>query len=201
MYNWREMTPEQRDYALRLRKVQRRPWHGPPHRRGETTLYHLTAANYEHRPVIGASVERMSEFERLLLEVISCKSEHVLAWCVLPNHYHLLVDSVNILGVISDIGRLHGRTSFGWNREEKCRGRKCWHRCVERAMKSGRHKWATLNYVLHNAVHHGYVGSWEDWPYSNVMDYLAAVGGKRAREYWEKYPVLDYGKGWDDPWL
>ena len=38
-------------------------------------------------------------------------------------------------------------------------------RIVERAMRSDRHFWATLNYAHHNPVHHGYVARWTDWPW------------------------------------
>ena len=34
-------------------------------------------------------------------------------------------------------------------------GRKVFFRAVERAMRSDRRFWATLNYVHHNPVHHG----------------------------------------------
>ena len=53
MYEWRKMTPEQREEALRVRKLFGLPWHGPPHFHGERVLFHVTAACYEHKPVIG----------------------------------------------------------------------------------------------------------------------------------------------------
>lgn len=64
-------------------------------------------------------------------------------------------------------------------------------------MKSERHFWATLNYVHHNPVHHGYVKQWQDWPFSSARDYLAEMGKERAAEVWREYPLLDYGKDWD----
>jgi putative transposase len=68
-------------------------------------------------------------------------------------------------------------------------------------MKSARHFWATLNYVLNNAVRHGYVERWQDWSYSNAVQYLAEVGHDEAERRWREYPVLDYGKDWDPPEL
>lgn len=68
-------------------------------------------------------------------------------------------------------------------------------------MKSEAHFWATLNYVLHNAVHHGYVSRWQDWPYSSAAEYLAEVGHDTAARRWRQYPVLDYGREWDPPEL
>ena len=97
------------------------------------------------------------------------------------------------------IGQLHGRTSFEWNGQDNTRGRKVWYRCVERSMRNERHRWATLNYIHNNPVHHGYVQRWQDWPFGSAIEYLEHVGAEQAGEIWRKYPVLDYGKGWDDP--
>ncbi len=65
-------------------------------------------------------------------------------------------------------------------------------------MKSIGHFWATMNYIHHNAVHHEYVDKWEDWPFSSARRYLKAFGKDKAAEIWRKYPILDYGKRWDD---
>jgi putative transposase len=64
-------------------------------------------------------------------------------------------------------------------------------------MKSIRHFWATLNYVHHNPVHHGYVTEWQDWPWSSAAEYLKQMGRARALEIWKQYPIMDYGKKWD----
>jgi putative transposase len=122
----------------------------------------------------------------------------VSAWCVLPSHYHVLLRAERVCEAISALGRLHGRTSFRWNGEDNARGRQVWCKAADRHMRSAAHYWATVNYIHHNPVKHGYVGRWQDWPYSSAIEYLAAVGPGRAAELWHAYPVLDYGRGWDD---
>ena len=107
---------------------------------------------------------------------------------MLPNHYHLLVDSLDILALLEMHGHLHGRTSFRWNGEDARRGRQVWHRTAETAMKSERHFWASLNYVLHNAVRHGYVKRWQDWPYGNAAEYLEDVGRDLAETAVSRVP-------------
>lgn len=199
MYAWRRMTAEQRRATLRERRLHRQPWHSPPHRVGDTCYYHITAACYEHRPVVGHSSDRMSEFEKSLLETVRPLCEQVVVWALLPNHYHLLVRTLDIKRLLKQLGRLHGRTSFEWNGQESRRGRKVWCNVVETAIKSEGHFWATLNYVLNNPVRHGYVQQWLDWPYSNAADYLASVGRATAERIWREFPVLDMGKDWDPP--
>src|SRR5262249_942473 len=136
MYVWRRLTPAQREAVMEERKQYPRPWHGPPHHVAESGLYLLSAACYEHRPVIGFSPQRMAAFEAELLETVHEHCEAVFAWVVLPNHYHLLAQAPDIEGLLSALGRLHGRTSFRWNGEEICRGRQVWHRAAETEMKS-----------------------------------------------------------------
>lgn len=199
MYRWRRMTPEQRQQALDGRQRRQVPWHSPPHYDSDAEVYLVSAACYEHRPIIGASPARMGDFEGALLEVCRQTCPQLFAWIVLPNHYHLLVHTPDVMQLLAMLGRLHGRTSYQWNGEETCRGRQVWHGAAETAMKSEGHFWASLNYVLHNAVRHGYVERWQDWPYSNAAQYLAEVGRDEAERRWREYPLLNYGDDWDPP--
>lgn len=201
MYRWRQFDARQRREVLEYRKQNRLPWHSPPHYTSDTPLYMITAACYEHRHIIGHCPQRMADFETELLDTANNACRKIFAWVVLPNHYHLLADTLQVKQLLHNLGQLHGRTSYRWNGEEDRRGRKVWHNAAETAMKSERHFWATLNYVLNNAVHHGYVERWQDWPYSNAETYLAETGRKTAEQIWRDYPVLDYGKDWDPPEL
>jgi putative transposase len=199
MYRWRRMSPKQRAAALGSRRTHHLPWHGPPHYVADSGLYLMTAACYEHRAIIGESPERMAEFEATLLESTQASAQSIFAWIVLPNHYHLLVRALDVKRLITALGQVHGATSFRWNGEDEMRGRKVWHCAAETEIKSEGHFWATMNYVLHNAVRHGYVERWQDWPYSNAAAYLAEVGHDLAKQRWQSYPLYDYGKEWDPP--
>jgi putative transposase len=66
-------------------------------------------------------------------------------------------------------------------------------------MRSDGHRWSTVNYIHHNPVRHGYVMRWLDWPFSSAADFLREVGREEALRLWKEYPLLDYGKGWDEP--
>ena len=182
---------------LRTRLLAHHPWHSPPHRESDGGRYLLTAACFEHRPVIGRDPSRMASFEDQLLHTCRSLSGHVFAWVVLPNHYHVLLQTADVFALLHEIGRLHGRTSHVWNGEQNCRGRQVWCKAAETAMKSDRHYWATLNYVHHNPVKHGYVSRWQDWPYSSAVSYLEAMGRAEAERVWAEYPTLGYGDGWD----
>ena len=193
------MTTEQRDRILRWRKGLGRPWHTPPHPLGASGEFHLTAACYEHHSIIGHSPERMDAFcDQLLESLATCR---VHAWCVLPNHYHLYLETDDLKLTLANLGRLHGRSSHAWNGEEHQRGRRVWHSLADRQIRNEAHGWATLNYIHHNPVRHGYVTQWQEWPWSSARSYLESVGKEAAARTWQAYPLLDYGAGWDEPGL
>ncbi len=199
MYDWRTMTEAERQEALTARQAARRPWHRLPHEDWGGGAYHISAACFEHARFIGRSASRMADFEHQLLLTLAEKCQEVHAWCVLPNHYHALAETNEIKALLSALGRRHGRTSYTWNGQEGTRGRKVWFGACDRSMRSDGHFWATMNYIHHNPVKHGYVTRWEDWPYTSARDYLESVGREEAERIWKTYPVLDYGKGWDEP--
>lgn len=201
-YLWRQLTPAQRKELLAWRKRNGRPWHSPPHRPhfGHRNFL-ISAACFEHAPHIGRSPRRMDEFSTALLEVLDRHAASAVAWCVLPNHYHALIETPEVLKLLHELGRLHGRTSHQWNGEENRRGRQVFHRATERYMRSERHFYATLNYVHHNPVHHRYVKHWTDWPWSSARDYLERVGRAETARVWREHPLRNYGMKWDDPAL
>lgn len=199
-YLWRQLTPKQREELLVWRKERGYPRHSPPHRPNLSHLrFLISAACYEHSHYLGRNPERMEDFSRDLLAVFTLHADQTFAWCVLPNHYHALVEAPDVKKLLRELGQLHGRTSHTWNGEDNARGRKVFFRAVERAMRSDRHFRATLNYVHHNPVRHGYVERWTDWPWSSAPEYLAQTGIEEAKRAWHDYPIHDYGKTWDEP--
>ncbi|MEZ0390252.1 MAG: transposase [Verrucomicrobium sp.] len=199
MYDWRRMSEEERRELLASRRQLELPQHGPAHRASYGQGQWLfTAACFEHQSCIGKGARRMEEFERELVKTASECCEEVIAWVILPNHYHFLAQAADVQAVVSALGLLHGRTAFQWNGEDDERGRKVWFRCAETFMKSDAHFWATLNYIHHNPVKHGYVKTWSDWPYSSAVKYLEGVGREHPEKVWRNYPIKEYGAGWDD---
>ena len=198
MYDYRKMTPDQRREIVELRRHQQRAWHAPPHWdfEGEHQFI-VSAACFEHMPVIGKNPARMTECETSLLELCEKHTNVLYAWCILPDHYHLLVKTDRIAELRAGIGKFHGRSSFYWNGADDRRGRQTWHNCFDREIKSNRHFWASVNYIHHNPVKHGYTEKWQDWPWSSAKEFLERVGRETAEKLWREFPILDYGKKWD----
>lgn len=198
MYDYRRMTSEERERVTQYRRLRHLPLHSPPHwAMGFSGQYLITAACFEHAPIIGENAERLSECEGQMLAACKIHSSKIYAWCVLPNHYHVLVGSRRIKSLCRELGRFHGQSSFKWNGEDNQRGRKVWFRSFDREIRSEAHFWATLNYIHHNPIHHGHVEKWQDWIWSSAARFLESIGRERAAQIWRDYPILDYGKGWD----
>jgi len=198
MYDYRQMTAEEKWLVVEDRRRKHHPWHSPPHRDISGKCFYLvTAACYEHHHIIGKTPQRMTECEEALLQTCRDFGADIYAWCILPNHYHVLLRTERVKELLQEVGKFHGRTSFRWNGEEDRRGRHCWYNAFDRYIRSERHYWASVNYVHNNPVHHGYAKKWTDWLWSSASEFIEETGREEALRIWRDYPLLDYGKKWD----
>jgi len=196
-YEYRNLTPEQRRLVVQFRQERGYPWHAPPHPVRGANYYLLTAANFEHATIM-ASEERRTEFQGLLLEALTNNEEvEVVAWVILPNHYHVLAWLEHLKTASVALQRLHGSTSRQWNLEDHNVGRKVWYRFTDRVIRSERHFYATINYIHYNPVKHGWIKRVDGWVCSSFWAYLETKGREWLVDLWRRYPVKDYGKGWD----
>jgi putative transposase len=197
MYEYRKLTPEQRAKLLEERLAHGYPLHRPPHLIRDRTFYLLTGTCYEHKcHMIDES--RRQQILDLLFEAFVTQGMEILAWVVLPNHYHLLVEVTNFDCLSKLFRSVHGSRSYQWNLEDRVRGRTVWYGYTDRAIRSERHYYTTLNYLHYNPVKHQWVKSPYDWNQSSVHWYLEYYGREWLRDSWIQYPVREYGSGWDD---
>jgi len=92
MYKWNKLSQEDREETVRHRKFRKQPWHAPPHWEYEGNIrFIISASCYRHKPIIGYSQPRMSKCETAVLQACADVEAKVYAWCILPNHYHILV--------------------------------------------------------------------------------------------------------------
>jgi putative transposase len=133
MYTWRKMSPEERDAAFIQRVGRNLPWHSLPHLdfTGSVTFI-ITAARFEHSHIIGKDVKRIAGLESDLLSICESSDTKLFGWCVLPNHYHLLVRTKNIKQLRREIGKIHGRSARAWNIEDNAVGRQVWFNFFDR---------------------------------------------------------------------
>ena len=196
MYDWRKMTKHEQSKTMEFRKQKQYPYHSPPHLLTPGT-YLISAANYEHQPILGQSHQRLLTFEANLITTLSQHCQDIFAWCVLKNHYHLLISTKDMRSLLISLGQLHGKTSHQWNLEDRMTSRKCWCHSHDRKIRSHRHQMVSMNYIHHNPVHHNYCLNWNDWPFSSAHHFLKNTDRAEAIRIWREYPLLEYGRKWD----
>jgi putative transposase len=145
-----------------------------------------------------ASSERRQQLLDSLFENFQTAGLEIRAWAILPNHYHLLAYVPDFALLTNIFRHVHGATSRYWNLSDCQQGRKVWCSFTDRAIRSERHYYTTLNYLHYNPVKHGWVASPYDWVESSVHWYLEFLGREWLRDQWNLHPTRDYGQGWDD---
>ena len=147
-----------------------------------------------------SSPVRRSEFEILLLAALKEISKEVIAWVVLPNHYHCLVCVEALEHVSAALQHLHGTTSRQWNLEDRLTGkRRVWYRFADTYIRNEAHLHLAFNYIHYNPVKHGYVSNPYDWHWSSLPLYHDDKGRDWLREQWKTHtPPPDFGRGWDE---
>jgi putative transposase len=188
-YDYRRMTPAERAAVVEERRQCGYPLHAPPHPYRGPGWYCITAANYEHAPIM-MSPQRLTAFEDQLLGELVDAGAEIGAWVVLMNHYHFLVGVASIEVISAALQHLHGSTSRAWNVEDDLTGqRKVWYRFRDQYMRDECQYYHALNYIHYNPVKHGYVDTPYDWPWSSVHLYRDSYGKAWLREQWVGYPV------------
>ena len=198
-YEYRKLSPKEREEIVKYRRDRGYPLHAPPHPFRESGTYMISATNFEHRNVMETSARR-TEFETLLLNELQTIADELIAWVVLPNHYHTLIAIQSLKDVSAALKQLHGTTSRQWNIEDNLTGkRRVWYKFADTYIRNEEHLHIAFNYIHHNPVKHNYVKDLYHWPWSSLFIYYEDKGYEWLQEQWKSYtPPGDFGKGWDD---
>lgn len=198
-YEYRKLSLKEREEIVRYRSERGYPLHAPPHPFREAGVYMISVANFEHRAIMH-SPKRRTEFEIRLLNAIKQITKELIAWVVLPNHYHILLSVQSLEDVSTTLKHLHGTISREWNIEDNLTGkRRVWYKFADTYIRNDAHFHVAFNYIHYNPVKHGYVSDQYEWPWSSLAIYYKEKGKDWLQEHWLAYiPPVDFDKGWDD---
>jgi putative transposase len=198
-YEYRKLSSKEREELVKYRRERGYPQHAPPHPFRGSGAYMISAANFEHKDVMETPTRR-TEFEALLLNALEEIADALIAWVVLPNHYHFLATVQSLDHISAVLKHLHGTTSHRWNLEDNLTGkRRVWYKFADTFIKNDTHFHIAFNYIHFNPVKHGYVSDPSDWPWSSLFIYYEDKGKDWLQEHWESFtPPVDFGKGWDE---
>ncbi len=137
----------------------------------EGGYYHVVSRGVEQRDVFLDDVDRRA-FVQLLGEVVARRDWSCLAYCLMGNHYHLLVRTP-APDLPLGMHQLNGTYARGFNERHRRVGHLFQDRYKSKRIRREAHLWATARYVVMNPVRAGVCDRPGDWPWSS---YRAVAG-------------------------
>jgi putative transposase len=159
--------------------------------------HHVTQrANRRQRVFFSDADYRL--YRDLLSRGCATAGTEIWAWCLMPNHIHLVLVPAVAEGLRTALAKVHWRYASHVNEREGWRGHLWQSRFASFPMDEA-HLHACVRYVELNPVRAGLAGRAEDWPWSSARahlgggrDGLTALAPMRERvEDWRAY--LDLG--------
>jgi REP element-mobilizing transposase RayT len=162
-----------------------------------TGLYHVFSRGNYRAPIF-LDDDHFGKYLSLLARVTTRRRWIVLDWCLMPNHYHLLV-RLQDGGLSEGMRELNGCFSRWSNRQTGRTG--TGHFVKNRfglvdVLKDA-HLWELFAYIPLNPVRAGLVARPDDWPWSG---YRATIGLEHPQIFHRPRELLRLlADGWSDP--
>jgi len=156
--------------------VRFRGWEMPRKLRVEIEggLYHVyNRIGHEERPFV--ATEESERFIRMLLETKRRDGFQVLAWCLMPNHFHLAVRTRSV-PLSRSMHSLQQRYAMSFNRRRGSRGALWQGRYNAKLVQDQRYFDQLLAYIHLNPVTAGLVGDPVTYPWSGHRELLSEAG-------------------------
>ena len=134
-------------------------------------VYFLTHVTYKRKPIL------VNHADILKNSLNRVKSEYVfeiIAFVILPNHFHILIDPDT-----NDVSKLMRKFkltfSAGYRAIHKIDSGRAWqYRFWDHVIRNQEDMNRHIDYIHYNPVKHGLVTNPFDWEHSSILDYLKA---------------------------
>ena len=169
----------------------------PPYLFLPDATYMVTAASYQ-KALHMASDERKVELLQALASVLGKEGWRLLAYAVLGNHYHALLQSPARGGqaLSTMLASVHKSTARRWNEADHVRVRSVWSNYWDTCLASEGAYFARVNFIHWNPVKHGMVSSPELYQFSSYHVWQERSPDELQRI--EKAYPFDRVKAYDD---
>jgi len=144
--------------------------------------HHITQRGNRRLPTF-FSDEDYRMYLSLLQERCAAAGVEVWAWCLMPNHVHLVVVPEAAEGLAGAIGEAHRRYTRAINFREGWRGY-LWQGRFGSFVLQGKHVLAAVRYVERNPVRAGLVKRAWQWPWSSAAGHVSGKGDVLVRPGW-----------------
>lgn len=112
-------------------------------------------------------------YRRLLLEQVQRRQVTIWAYCLMPNHIHLIAEPADSSGLALAVAEAHRRYAQQTNADHSWRGH-LWQERFWSFPMSESSLSAVTRYVLLNPVRAGLASRAEDWPFSSARAHLGS---------------------------
>jgi len=127
----------------------------------------VTAATYR-QDLLFLGKPRLDFLQATILEQLSLMNWNLQAWCVLPNHNHLIATSDDPASLAKTIRKIHSITARHINAEDNKPGRQVWFQYWDSHITFEKSYLARLNYVHQNAQYHGLIKNAENYSWCST---------------------------------
>ena len=158
----------------------------PPRLQFPGAVYHLTARGNRRLPIFLADTDRR-EFLRVLARVVRRYAWVCATYCLMDNHYHLLVRTPEP-NLADGMRLLNGLYARRFNARHKFQGHVFGDRYHDASVIEDSHLLEAARYVVLNPVRGGLCSAPSDWPWSS---YRATVGLEPAPRFLDTGWLLD----------
>ncbi len=147
--------------------------HRPAHLFVPNTAYIVTAGTL-HKQHYFQGVERLRLLQEELFAAATAYAWALQAWALFSNHYHLIASAPADATTLKPmLQRFHSATSRAVNRLDNALGRQVWFQFWDTCLTYEASYYARLNYVHHNAVHHGLASVAEQYEFCSATWFVA----------------------------
>jgi REP element-mobilizing transposase RayT len=127
-------------------------------------IFHVTARGVARTPIFLDDLD-YDEFKRQLLKIRDAHAWTLHAYCLLPNHYHLVVEATRA-DLTNGMHKLNGRYAQRFNRRYDRVGHVFQNRFSSYVIESEEHFLNALAYVRANPIAAGLCEGVDDWPWA-----------------------------------
>ncbi len=152
--------------------------------------HHITQRGVRRRRIF-FSTEDYETYKRLLRRWAASSKVVVWAYCLMPNHVHVLAETSRPNGLARTFGGLHSAYARFVNAREQATGHLWQERffsCAVEPLETSR----VARYVLLNPVRAGMVARAEEWPHSSIHGHL----GRIADPLIARSPIRNWVRDW-----
>ena len=133
--------------------------------------YHVYNRGVDHRPIF-ASDENYLFLLRRAKAYLADEPLTVIAYCLMPNHYHLLLRPEAEGALAHFVQRLFNSYTQAFNRQQGRSGTLFEGRAKAILVEDERYVLALCRYIHLNPVRAGLVSAPGEWPYSNYLEWV-----------------------------